>query len=193
MISLGTVMPGFSLPEPATGRLFNADEMAGPAFVVVFICNHCPYVKHVAAGLAALATDLAGLGVPMIGISSNDAVAYPDDGPERMAEVAAHHGWSFPYLYDETQRVARAFSAACTPDAFVFNGRRQLVYRGQLDDSRPRNCRPVTAADVRTAVHCVLNGSPVNAQQLPSIGCGIKWRRSNPLSDRVSAIQVDCE
>jgi peroxiredoxin len=176
MLPLGTVAPAFTLPEPATGRILSSDDLTGPALVVAFICNHCPYVKHVADGLAALGRDLAQQGVAMVGISSNDVVTYPQDGPDQMVAEARSHGWTFPYLYDETQDVARAFSAACTPDTFVFDGERRLVYRGQLDDSRPGNGRPVTAADVRAAVDAVLAGRPVNPEQRPSIGCGIKWR-----------------
>lgn len=176
MLALGTPAPGFSLPEPATGATVSLDDLTGPALVVTFICNHCPYVQHVAAGLAELGRDLAEQGVAMAAISSNDVVSYPQDGPEQMVEEARRHGWTFRYLYDETQDVARAFSAACTPDTFVFDGERRLVYRGQLDDSRPKNGLPVTAADVRAAVDAVLAGRAVEAHQRPSIGCGIKWR-----------------
>jgi peroxiredoxin len=130
----------------------------------------------VAAGLAALGRDLADQGVPMVGISSNDVATYPQDGPDEMVVEARRHGWTFPYLYDETQEVARAYSAACTPDTFVFDVQRRLVYRGQLDNSRPGNDVPVSAADVRAAVDAVLHGQRVNADQRPSIGCGIKWR-----------------
>jgi peroxiredoxin len=177
MLALGTPAPAFALPEPATGRTLALDDLAGaPALVVTFLCNHCPYVQHVAAGLAALGRELAERGVAMVGISSNDIAAYPQDGPEHMPAEAARHGWPFPYLYDETQDVARAYSAACTPDTFVFDGNRLLVYRGQLDDSRPRNELPVTAADVRAAVDAVLAGRAVDPDQRPSLGCGIKWR-----------------
>lgn len=176
MLALGTPAPTFTLREPATGATVGLDDLAGPALVVTFICNHCPYVRHVAAGLAALGRDLAVQGVAMVGISSNDVESYPQDGPEQMALEATRHGWTFRYLYDETQDVARAFSAACTPDTFVFDGQRRLVYRGQFDDSRPGNGLPVTAADVRAAVDAVLAGQSVNPDQRPSIGCGIKWR-----------------
>jgi peroxiredoxin len=176
MLALGTPAPPFALPEPSTGATVSLDELTGPALVVIFICNHCPYVQHVAAGLATLGRDLTDQGVAMVGISSNDVVAYPQDGPDQMVAEARRHGWTFPYLYDETQDVARAFSAACTPDTFVFDGERRLVYRGQLDDSRPGNDLPVTAADVRAAVDAVLAGRPVDPDQRPSIGCGIKWR-----------------
>ena len=138
MLALGTPAPHFTLPEPATGGTVSLDDLAGSALVVTFICNHCPYVKHVAAGLAALGRDLADQGVAMVAISSNDVVTYPQDGPDQMATEARRHGWTFPYLYDETQDVARAFSAACTPDTFVFDGERRLVYRGQLDNFPPR-------------------------------------------------------
>lgn len=176
MLELGTAAPPFTLPNPATGATVSLDDLTGPALVVTFICNHCPYVQHVAAALAALGRDFAAQGVAMVAISSNDVVSYPQDGPEQMVEEARRHGWTFPYLYDESQDVARAFSAACTPDTFVFDGERRLVYRGQLDDSRPKNGLPVTGADVRAAVDAVLAGRPVDADQRPSIGCGIKWR-----------------
>jgi peroxiredoxin len=176
MLALGTPAPQFALPDPATGDTVKLDDLTGAALVVTFICNHCPYVQHVAAGLAELGRDLTAQGVAMVAISSNDITSHPQDGPEQMAAEARRHGWTFPYLYDETQDVARAFSAACTPDTFVFDGERRLVYRGQLDDSRPRNGLPVTAADVRAAVDAVLAGRVVDPNQRPSIGCGIKWR-----------------
>ncbi|SPM42490.1 Thiol-disulfide isomerase or thioredoxin [Mycobacterium numidiamassiliense] len=176
MLALGTPAPQFALPDPATGDTVKLDDLTGAALVVTFICNHCPYVQHVAAGLAELGRDLTAQGVAMVAISSNDITSHPQDGPEQMAAEARRHGWTFPYLYDETQDVARAFSAACTPDTFVFDGERRLVYRGQLDDSRPRNGLPVTAADVRAAVEAVLAGRVVDPNQRPSIGCGIKWR-----------------
>ncbi|MGI9001813.1 MAG: thioredoxin family protein [Pseudonocardia sp.] len=177
MLPLGTSAPPFTLPDPATGKTVSLEDFAvAPVLVVTFICNHCPYVQHVASGLAALGRDLAARGVAMVGISSNDVATYPQDGPEQMVTEAVRHGWEFPYLYDESQDVARAYSAACTPDTFVFDGARKLVYRGQLDDARRGNDRPVTAADVRAAVDAVLAGEPVDADQKPSIGCGIKWR-----------------
>ncbi len=176
MLALGTPAPPFTLPEPATGTTVTLDELTGPALVVTFICNHCPYVQHVAAGLATLGRDLTDQGVAMVAISSNDVATYPQDGPDQMVAETRRHRWTFPYLYDETQDVARAYSAACTPDTLVFDGARRLVYRGQLDDSRPRNDLPVTAADVRVAVDAVLAGRPVAPDQRPSIGCGIKWR-----------------
>jgi peroxiredoxin len=177
MLALGTRAPEFALPDPATGKIVSLGDFAeAPALLVSFLCNHCPYVQHVAAGLAELGRDLAAQGVAMVGISSNDVVAYPQDGPEQMVAEAARHGWVFPYLFDESQDVARAYSAVCTPDNFLFDGARRLVYRGQLDDARRRNDLPVTAADVRAAVDAVLAGRPVAQDQKPSIGCGIKWR-----------------
>lgn len=178
MLPLGTSAPPFGLPDPATGGIVALDDFAAaPALVVAFLCNHCPYVQHVAAGLAALGRDMAAQGVAMVGISSNDVASYPQDGPELMVAEAARHGWAFPYLYDESQDVARTYSAACTPDTFVFDGDRKLVYRGQLDDARRGNDLPITAVDVRAAVDAVLAGRQVAADQKPSIGCGIKWRR----------------
>ena len=182
MLALGTPAPQFTLPEPATGATVSLAELTGPALVVTFICNHCPYVQHVAAGLAALGRELAEQGVAMVGISSNDVVTYPQDGPDQMVAEARRHGWTFPYLYDETQEVARAFSAACTPDTFVFDGDRRLVYRGQLDDSRPQrpsgggNDIPVTGKDLRAAMDAVLAGKRPDPNQRFSIGCNIKWR-----------------
>jgi peroxiredoxin len=177
MLALGTPAPPFALPDPATGKTVSLDDFAAaPALVVTFLGNHCPYVQHVAAGLAELGRDLAAQGVAMVAIASNDVDTYPQDGPDAMPAEAGRHGWTFPYLFDATQDVARAFSAACTPDTFVFDRDRRLVYRGQLDDARPRNSAPVTGADVRAAVAAVLAGEPVDPDQKPSIGCSIKWR-----------------
>jgi peroxiredoxin len=173
MLPLGTPAPPFSLPDPDGKTVSLADFEGAPALLVVFMCNHCPFVQHVAGELAALGRDLAAQGVAMVGISANDVAAYPDDGPERMAEEAAHHGWTFPYLYDETQEVAQAYRAACTPDAYLFDR------QGQLDDSRPGNGLPVTGADVRAALEAVLAGRPVPEDQRPSVGCNIKWKPGN--------------
>ena len=176
MLDLGTAAPTFSLPD-YDGKMVSLEDLAGaPALLVVFMCNHCPFVQHVAAGLAALHRDLAARGIAMVGINSNDVDAFPADGPERMAEEAERRGWSFPYLVDETQEVARAYRAACTPDFFLFDGDRRLVYRGQMDGSRPGNGVPVTGEDVRRAVDAVLGGRPVAADQRPSLGCNIKWK-----------------
>ncbi len=177
MLPLRTPAPGFTLPDTVSGRVVTLSDFAdAPALVVAFLANHCPYVQHVAAGLAALGRDLAERGVAMVGISSNDVATYPQDGPGPMAAEAARHGWSFPYLYDESQDVARAYRAACTPDTYVFDGDRLLVYRGELDDARPGSDRPVTTAAVRAAVDAVLAGRPVDPDQRPSLGCSIKWR-----------------
>lgn len=177
MIALGTPAPDFALPDPATGSVVKLADFAGaPALVVTFLCNHCPYVQRVAGGLAELGRDLAQRGVAMVAISSNDVEQYPQDGPEPMVAEAERHGWTFPYLYDESQEVAIAYRAACTPDTYVFDAEQRLVYRGQLDQARPRNDLSVTAADVRAAVDAVLAGTPVSEAQYASMGCGIKWK-----------------
>ena len=179
MLELGTPAPPFCL-ENVDGQMVGLDDLGGtPALLVMFICNHCPFVIHVRAELVRLARDYQSRGVEVVAISSNDPVAYPDDAPERMRREAADHGYSFPYLFDATQEVAKAYRAACTPDFFVFDGDRRLVYRGQLDDSRPSNDRPVTGKDLRAALDATLAGRPVPAEQRPSIGCNIKWRAGN--------------
>jgi peroxiredoxin len=181
MLSLGTQAPHFRLPDTTAGgkEVALSDFEAAPALLVAFICNHCPFVQHVAGELAALSRDLPARGMAMVAISSNDVAAYPADSPEAMAEEAARQGWAFPYLYDETQEVAHAYRAACTPDLFLFDGDRRLVYRGQLDASRPGNGLPVTGADLRAAVDAVLAGRPVPEDQRPSLGCNIKWKPGN--------------
>jgi peroxiredoxin len=181
MLGLGTQAPDFRLPDAMAGgkEVALADFDGGPALVVAFICNHCPFVQHVAGELAALSRDLPAQGVAMVAISSNDVAAYPADSPEAMAEEAARQGWAFPYLYDETQSVAQAYRAACTPDFFLFDGSRRLVYRGQLDASRPGNGVPVTGSDLRAAVDAVLAGKKPSETQTPSIGCNIKWKPGN--------------
>ena len=181
MLSLGTQAPDFRLPDTTAGGKEVAldDFAAAPALLVAFICNHCPFVQHVAGELAALGRDLPAQGVPMVAISSNDVAAYPQDGPEAMADEALRQGWTFPYLYDEDQSVAQAYRAACTPDFFLFDAQRRLVYRGQLDASRPGNGLPVTGADLRAAVDAVLAGRPIDADQRPSLGCNIKWKPGN--------------
>lgn len=179
MLPLGTVAPGFSLPDTVTNRTMTLDELRSPvATVVMFICNHCPFVVHVVDGLAALADEYAARGVSFIAISSNDATAYPDDSPEHMGEFARRHGFAFPYLYDESQDVARAYQAACTPDFYVFDGSMALVYRGQMDSSRPGNGIPVSGDDLRAALDAIIAGRSVSADQRPSIGCNIKWRKA---------------
>jgi peroxiredoxin len=179
MLPLGTQAPDFSLPDPS-GRVVSLADLAGsPAYVVMFITNHCPYVKHVQAELADLAREYQARGVAIVAINSNDIEAYPDDRPERMAEVARATGFTFPYLYDETQAVAQAYHAACTPDFFVFDRDRRLAYRGQLDGSRPANDVPVTGGDLRAAIDAVMAGTPLSMDQAPSLGCNIKWKPGN--------------
>lgn len=179
MLPLGTQAPDFSLPDTEGKIVSLADVSAAPALLVAFICNHCPFVQHVADGLGALGRDLEARGVPVVGIMSNDIASYPDDRPELMAKMAERHRWTFPYLYDETQEAARAYRAACTPDFFLFDGDRCLVYRGQLDAARPGNGVPVTGEDVRAAVEAVLAGRAVSEDQRPSMGCNIKWKPGN--------------
>lgn len=179
MLPLGTLAPDFRLPD-TTGKLVSlADFKDAPALVVVFMCNHCPYVKHIQAGLAQFARDYLPRGVAMVGINSNDVAKYPEDRPARMAQEAQAAGYIFPYLFDETQQVAQAYRAACTPDFYLFDGARRLVYRGQFDDSRPGNGVPVTGKDLRAAVEAVLAGKPVSPNQKPSLGCNIKWKPGN--------------
>jgi len=176
MLPLGSKAPDFRLPD-TEGKSLALDDFTGaPALLVAFICNHCPYVKHVRQELAGLAREYAARGVAVVGISSNDAVAYPDDAPSKMAAEKVAAGYVFPYLYDETQEVARAYQAACTPDFYLFDADRSLAYRGQLDDSRPGNGKPVTGKDLRAALDAVLAGRPVAPEQRPSIGCNIKWK-----------------
>jgi peroxiredoxin len=176
MMPLGTAAPDFSLPAPDGSLHGTADAAGAPGLLVVFLCNHCPYVKHVADVLGRLASGWVADGLAVIGVSSNDVAAYPEDAPELMPAFAAEHGWAFPYLYDETQDVATAYGAACTPDFFLFDGRTKLGYRGQMDDSRPSNGVPVTGADLDAAVHAVLAGETPSGDQRPSIGCSIKWK-----------------
>ena len=179
MLPLGAKAPSFELPDPA-GRVFTlAGFESSPALLVAFICNHCPYVKHVRAGFASLAADYQKRGVAVVAIASNDARAYPEDGPEGMAREAMAAGYTFPYLFDETQEVAKAYGAACTPDFFVFDRERRLLYRGQMDGSRPGNGVPVTGKDLRAALDAVLEGGPAPEVQRPSLGCNIKWKPGN--------------
>lgn len=178
MLPLATPCPDFQLPDP-DGRTWRRDDFAAkPALLVMFLCNHCPYVKHIREGLAAFGHDYADR-LAMVAVNSNDAHAYPDDGPARMAEEARAAGYVFPYLFDESQEVAKAFRAACTPEFYLFDDERRLVYRGQFDDSRPKNDEPITGADLRAAVESLLAGEPVPTEQKPGIGCNIKWRPGN--------------
>ena len=179
MLPLGTRAPEFHLPDTNRKTVSLADLKNAPALLVVFMCNHCPFVKHIRAGLAQLGRDYQPRGLAMVGISSNDVANYPQDSPSKMAEEARAAGYVFPYLYDETQEVAKAYRAACTPDFYLFDKDQRLVYRGQFDDSRPGNGMPVTGKDLRSAIDVVLAGKPVSANQKPSIGCNIKWKPGN--------------
>jgi peroxiredoxin len=179
MRELGSQAPPFELPDTGGGTV-SLDDAAGPAgLLVMFISNHCPYVKHVRSELVRVARDYGGRGVGVVAIGSNDSFQYPEDGPAAMAAEAERYGYPFPYLWDDSQEVAKAYQAACTPDLFLFDAGRRLFYRGQLDDSRPRNDRPVTGADLRAALDALLDGRPAPERQLPSIGCGIKWKPGN--------------
>lgn len=179
MLELGTKAPDFALPDPSGKVVSLADFDGKPALLVAFICNHCPYVKHIADGFAAFAREYGEKGLSVVAISANDAGAYPEDAPPAMAEVARAHGYTFPYLYDESQQVALAYQAICTPDFFLFDADRRLVYRGQFDDSRPKGDAPVTGESLRIAVDALLDGRPVPAEQMPSVGCSIKWKPDN--------------
>ncbi len=183
MLDLGTAAPGFSLPDVASGKTVTlADFAEKKALLVMFVCAHCPYVVHVQPELARLARDYADQSVGFVAITANDVGQYPQDAPQPSAAMARAAGWTFPFLYDESQAVAKAYTAACTPDFFLFDAARQLVYRGQLDSSRPGRGpdRPgagvLNGADLRAAIDAVLAGQPVNPQQMPSIGCNIKWK-----------------
>ena len=177
MLELGTQAPDFELPDTVTGKNISLRAVQSEkATVIMFICNHCPYVKHVRQELANLGNDYMPKGVSFLAISSNDVEHYPEDSPENMKKVAEAWELPFPYLYDETQEVAKAYQAACTPDFYIFDGDLQLVYRGQLDDSRPGNTIPVTGQDVRNTLDNLLAGKPVDDYQKPSIGCNIKWK-----------------
>ena len=177
MLELGTEAPAFSLPDP-DGTVHSLRDDAA-AHLVMFICNHCPYVKHVREELARIGRDYADRNVAIYAISSNDVTTHPGDSPEKMKQEAAEWGYVFPYLYDASQDVAKAYRAACTPDFYVFDADRRLVYRGQLDDSRPGNDLPVDGRDLRAALDAVLSGKPVSGSQKASIGCNIKWRAGN--------------
>ena len=178
MLPLGTRAPGFSLPDTVSGKIVSLPEVAEgkQATVVLFICNHCPYVIHVNPEIVRLANDYLPKDVGFVAISSNDVEKYPADAPALMRETALQNGYPFPYLYDETQQVARDFDAACTPDFYVFDENLRLAYRGRLDDSRPKTDTPLTWRDLRAALDAVLAGEPVNPKQYPSAGCNIKWK-----------------
>lgn len=180
MLALGTPLPAFTLPDPASSSIVSSSDFdESPILVVMVLSNHCPFVKHIADGIADFARDYEDRGVATVGICANDVARYPDDSPERMVDEVALRGYSFPYLYDETQEVVQALEAACTPDFFIFDAERRLAYRGQFDASRPSMSIPVTGADLRAAVDAMLAGGAPTDEQLPSIGCNIKWKPGN--------------
>ncbi|MEC4679408.1 MAG: thioredoxin family protein [Nitrospirota bacterium] len=180
MLALGTPMPDFALPDVRSQEIIRPKTFQDTVgLLVMFICRHCPYVVHVQEELTKLGREYQDKDLGILGVSSNDAAGYPADAPPRLQEMAEQLGWQFPYCYDETQSVAKAFTAACTPDFFVFDRQRYLVYRGQLDGSRPGNGQPVTGQDLRGALNAVLAGKSVNSQQRPSAGCNIKWKPGN--------------
>lgn len=177
MMPLGTKAPYFNLPDTISGESKTLQDLkSDKATVIMFICNHCPFVKHVQTGLVKLANDYLPKGISFAAISSNDVKNYPDDSPERMKEAAKQFSYPFPYLYDESQDIAQAYGAACTPDFYIFDKDLKCVYRGQMDDSRPSNDIPVTGEDLRAALDAILAGKPVSLDQKPSIGCNIKWK-----------------
>jgi thiol-disulfide isomerase/thioredoxin len=177
MLPLGTPMPAFSLPDAVSGKTVSSADLADKPAVVAFICNHCPYVKHIRSGLSEFGKYARERGVVLVAINSNDVKSHPEDGPEPMAEEARRAEYVFPYLFDETQEVAKAFRAACTPDFYVFDASGKLVYRGQFDDSRPSGGKPVTGGDLRAAVDALLDGKKPSSEQRASMGCNIKWRK----------------
>ncbi len=179
MLPLGTKAPDFNLPDTEGKSLSLKDCEDAPALLVIFMCNHCPYVVQIREGLAQLARDYIPKGAAIVGVNANDTTTHPDDSPEKMAEEVKSAGYTFPYLFDESQEVAKAYRAACTPDFFLFDKERALVYRGQMDDSRPGTGIPVTGADLRAALDAVLAGEPVSGEQKTSIGCSIKWKAGN--------------
>jgi peroxiredoxin len=179
MLPLGTSAPDFSLPDTKGDIASLADFVEAPALLVIFMCNHCPFVKHVLNNLVELVKEYQDKGAAVVGISSNNVADFPEDSPDMMAKVADEAGLTFPYLYDESQDAAKAYRAACTPDFFLFDKERNLVYRGQMDDSRPGNDIPVTGAHLRAALNAVLEGKRVSENQKPSIGCNIKWKPGN--------------
>jgi peroxiredoxin len=179
MLPLGTEAPAFQLPDTQGKTISISDFRDAPALLVVFMCNHCPYVKHIRESLVELVKEYQAKGVAVVAINANDVDAYPEDSPELMARDAETYGYTFPYLYDQTQQVARAYKAACTPDFFLFDRDRRLVYRGQIDSSRPGNDKPLSGEDLRAALEAVLAGGRISPQQKPSMGCNIKWKPGN--------------
>ena len=177
MVALGTMAPDFTLSDTVSGKDLSLEDIKGVVgTVIMFICNHCPFVKHVNAELVKLANDHKSMGIGFVAINSNDVINHPEDSPELMIQVARQLKYSFPYLYDESQDVAKAYNAACTPDFFIYDKNLKLVYRGQLDDSRPGNEIAVTGNDIRNALDCLIKGQPIPELQRPSIGCNIKWK-----------------
>ena len=180
MLPLGTPAPPFALRDVVSGQVSSLDSFTGKtALLVMFICRHCPYVQHVQDELARIGRDYRAMALGILAISSNDPAQYPDDAPARLKEMAERLGFTFPFCVDETQDIAKAYRAACTPDFYLFDRERRLVYRGQLDDSRPGNNKPVTGSDLRTAIDAVLGGKSVDSEQQASIGCSIKWKPGN--------------
>jgi thiol-disulfide isomerase/thioredoxin len=180
MLELGTKVPSFALSDVVSGRKVDAAGVAGAkGTLVLFLCNHCPFVKHVLGEIGRVGAEALARGIGVVAVNANDVDAYPDDAPDKMKELAVRERWEFPYLFDPTQAVAKAFRAACTPDFFLFDAAGALVYRGRLDGSRPGNDVPVTGGDLRAAVEALASGRPVPQEQLPSIGCNIKWKPGN--------------
>lgn len=179
MLTLGTSAPNFNLPDTEGNIVSLADFKGAPVLLVIFMCNHCPYVKHILNDLIELAKEYQAKGVAVVGINSNDVTNYPEDRPEMMANLVKEAAFTFPYLYDETQEMAKAYNAACTPDFFLFDREMRLVYRGQMDDSRPGNKVPVTRTDLTAAIEAVIAGRKVSSEQKPSMGCNIKWKTGN--------------
>ena len=180
MLSLGTKAPSFNLPDAVSGKTISLDDFNGKkGLLVMFICQHCPFVKHVQSQLAKLGQDYLDQNLGIVAISANNVTTHPSDSPQNLKLMAEKEGFNFPFCYDETQEVAKAYKAACTPDFFLFDGQQKLVYRGQLDDSRPSNNQPVTGKDLRNAIDLVLAGKEVSSDQKPSVGCNIKWKAGN--------------
>lgn len=179
MVELGTPAPDFSLPEPATGRTVSKSEYEGQPLLVAFLCNHCPFVLHIKNVFAAFAHEYQERGLGVVAINANDVSKYPDDHPDKMAEIVRSSGFMFPYLFDESQEVAKAYGAACTPDFFLYDSNHRLVYRGRFDAATPGNNEPVTGEDLRAAADALLEGTPMPDDQKPSMGCNIKWRPGN--------------
>lgn len=179
MLELGTTAPGFSLPEPLSGETVSLSDYAGRPVLVAFVCNHCPYVVHILDSFTEFAREYQAKGMDTIAINANDVANYPDDSPAKMAGLAKQKGFSFRYLFDESQQTAREYRAACTPDFFLFDKDHTLVYRGQFDSARPKNSEPVTGADMRAAADTVLRGEAPGPDQIASMGCNIKWKRGN--------------